>query len=260
MLRKWPLSGRGDQNWFWNYRSIIPDSSFLLLQLEDPSSKYSYQSTNNVKKSENWRLSTTLTWRGSMWEKAELLTSTDFHIYTEAILLGFCGIFAQQGITRFAPQSGCDALQSASWTDRKGHIRVEWVKSMCQKIGDWMRGYECARVCASMKGWRAKLLADCVTELICECESTFKYINSWLAVSLNPWLHRTWCRPNEGLTDLVGFLYIPSWHIYAVSSLGSAIGIVNQSTMLRFPEGERDLLVFKECITALRPSNLVFSE
>jgi hypothetical protein len=87
-----------------------------------------YQSTNKVKKSKNWRFSTTPTW-GSMWEKAgdekaDLQTGTDFHVYIEAILLGFCGIFAEHGITRIARQSGCDTLQSASWTDRTGHVRV----------------------------------------------------------------------------------------------------------------------------------------
>jgi hypothetical protein len=66
----------------------------------DPSSKNLYQSTNKVKKPENWRLSTTLAWKGSMWEKAgdekaDLETGTDFPVYIEAILLGFCGIFVQ---------------------------------------------------------------------------------------------------------------------------------------------------------------------
>jgi len=59
-----------------------------------------YQFTKKAKKTENWRLSTTLTWRGSMWEKAgdekaDLETGTDFPVYIEAILLGFYAIFVQ---------------------------------------------------------------------------------------------------------------------------------------------------------------------
>jgi hypothetical protein len=59
-----------------------------------------YQFIKKVKKTENRKLSTALTWRGSMWEKggdekADLQTGTDFPVYIEAILLGFCGIFVQ---------------------------------------------------------------------------------------------------------------------------------------------------------------------
>jgi hypothetical protein len=85
---------------FSSYRAKIPDGSFLLLRLGDPSSKNLYQFTKKVKKPENWWLSTTLTWRRSMWakagdEKADLQTGTDLPVYIEAILLGFCGIFVE---------------------------------------------------------------------------------------------------------------------------------------------------------------------
>jgi len=59
-----------------------------------------YQFTKKVKKPQNWWLSTTLTSRGSLWqkagdEKADLQTGTDFPVYIEAILHGFCGIFVE---------------------------------------------------------------------------------------------------------------------------------------------------------------------
>jgi len=96
MLRKWSVSGRGDQDRFC-YRAKIPNGSFLLLRLGDPSTKNLYLFT---RKPENWWLSTTLTSRGSMWEKvgdekSGIQTGTNFPVYIEAILLGFCGIFVQ---------------------------------------------------------------------------------------------------------------------------------------------------------------------